>query len=451
MKNPRIALALIAALGVVAVVLWRSGQNPQPPAPTTPAPQAQAPVEPTTAPPAEPLKPQPIQAGPPARIDAPEAPTATGAPIPAGMAIYARTLADGPRVLQLSIDRAGGVRGLDNLRRATYQLFRVGTRGTSSLEALCDERGNVVITDKQAGQEEGLVDGTCWLKRGQLVVTCEPRHRAVLLAMGLAHIATALLPLQAPPWHLKSVGAAQMEGQLTNTLHYSAPHAGESALFIDPQSGRVMRLSAGNTHVALSELQTIGTAQIPTMRRISLYDDDLAETPIAVFADRVASVKPSIEPSRMKPPALTKFMPTQVVARPQLVAVRAEAGTHAGRETAVQSVASLFSWEEMAQAEMYEVLGTPPNLDQGVEVWFAMPPSAGSGNEALRQRLTVVPAEPAVASQILRVPEDQVMAAMQKFLGEVKATGRPAIRYIDRPDPKTHEITIELQVPVQRK
>ena len=386
----------------------------------------------------------------PAPIDAPEAPTAAGAPVPEGMAVYARSVADGPRVLQLSIDKAGGVRGLDNFRRATYELFRVGSQGSAALEALCDEHGNVVIMNKQTGEQQGLVDGTCWLKKGQIVLPCERRERAILVATGLAHVATALLPLQGPPWQMKLAGGAQMDGQLTNTLLYLAPNLGESTLFIDPQSGRVMRLSAHNVNVALSERQTIGHAQIPTMRRISLYDDDMAETPIATFADRVTSVKPSIEPSRMKPPAFTKLLPIQVVARPPLVVVRIEAGTYSA-ENPTASVDNLFSWEQWEQTELYEVFGSPPALDQGVELWLAVPPSAGSANEALRQRLTVIPAEPAIASQVMRVPKSQLRAELQKFLAAVKGTGRPAIRYFDRPDPKTDEFTVELQVPVQSK
>jgi hypothetical protein len=452
MKNPRIALALIAALGLVAALLWRTGQTPphDPQPPATPGQDA-APLPPVVAPPIAPIEPKPIHETAPAPFDAPEAPTATGARVPEGTAVYARGIADGPRVVQLAIDKAGGVRGLDNLRRATYELFRVGGHSSVALEALCDEKGNVLVTDKQTGEESGLVDGTCWIKRGSVVLPCDPDARALLMATGLAHVSTALVPLQGPPWQLKSAGATTLDGRLTDTLLYSAPHVPETALFVNPVSGRVERLAALNVRVELSEPQTFGFAQLPTTRRITLFDDDMQQNRVIEFADRVASIKPSAELTRMKPPAVTKLQPVQVVARPQLTAVKVDSGTHAGMQAGLDTLRGVFSWEETAKAEVYEVLGAAPTLDQGVQLWIAVPPYAGAGNEGLRQRLTVVPAEPAVASQVMRIPADQLLTAVQKFLGEQKnASGRPVVRYLTPPDPQAHEVTVELQVPVQK-
>ena len=53
----------------------------------------------------------------------------------------------------------------------------------------------VVLTDAQAGTELGVVQGTCWFRRGTVVTPCDKLQRAEAESMAWAHLASSLTPL----------------------------------------------------------------------------------------------------------------------------------------------------------------------------------------------------------------------------------------------------------------
>ncbi len=456
MKNARLILVSIAVLGLVALALWRwqsraegpvsTGQNPQPP--------VASPVAPVLAPVNQ------APAANPAQVPVVLANSAT--PVgylneaPGQVAVHAHSVADAPRVLQLVADRAGGVKGLDNLRKATYELLRTGHNFSGTVTALCDEAGNALLINPMTKTEIGIYQGNCWLKRGEVVVPCDPREAKQIQAVGLAHLATAVLPMQSNVFHAKAAGAVQLNNQLVDTVTLGgAPGLADAVLHVEPVSGRVERMASLDFTVDFGEWQTQGFARLPITRHTVLYEDDMQIKPLSQTVDRITAVQPGVDAARLKPPAVTRELAMQVGARPSLSGLHLPAGTWAGVDPALMTLVDLMNWEDSQQTEVYVVFGAPTSvesIDKDVSVWVALPPSYWSNNAAINKRVEVLATEPLVASRVVRVTEAGIAAAVLDVANRAKAAGhtlgegRPMVHELSRVDEKTHEITVDILI-----
>jgi hypothetical protein len=461
-SNPRFALGLVAALGVVAAVLWavKQGNTPLPDKPATPPPAPHAEL-PAPASASEDVAPP--QAGTPVAVDPPVAPTFDGAGAPkigVGGPLFIDSADDARKALELTIERMGGRQALEPLRKATYQHFATGDAVQFRGELQHDGVSAIAMRDPGADTAAAAADRACWRTRDGITAPCPKPVHDLLCGLRLLHAATVVLPLLDPPFAVTDSGASEIEGRIVNSIRFQLDGGGEAVLLLDPQELHVLQLEATPKdcqamRVEFSEHRKLGGAQVPGLRVVHLIDGDLQ--PLTTLVDRIADLKPGIDAKRFAAPPLTKSVALHKGVRPLLRVVEMPAGSHQGAKDKMTALQEFIGPASRAFGfELHAAYGLPTDaqtLAQGVTLWGVLPPSV---HQLPGKVVATVPATEAVL-EVARVTEYQVFGRLAGFVkaaqaaGHVASDGRPSLRCLSDPDPKTREITVEFALPVKAK
>lgn len=475
-SNQTILLGIVAALGVVAAVLWGS-KPPASPAksaepgaaavaqvpPPAAATEAQAPVAPPS-PLAGATSPEHQAVG----LSAP----ATNGELPPHA--HARKL-DGPVstpeqlawALGKAVEAGGGEAALRSLHSARWKLMLSSLNRTMFLEMKTDAKGSLVARDEQTGVERFLVDTTCRTRRGRIVVECnwadELLVRALMVgeraALPTRLLGTATVETDAPDFIYLAVPTGWPDERFSFMMNRDdavvfVASWGEAVLYADGRATLADRV------LPLSWALEPGTSAAPKRERGKLpparsTKEMLARRYQAQTNIRVTGVEPLREKVTIKLPELTASEPLKVVALPAAQYLMRPAGKHAAVGEIGGALAAGTAFDDtldLVLGEAFAPAQKAPNLDQGTAFWLTLPATPGI-QLRFKDKLTEMPALSAVAQKLVRAPWVDLPDQLAKFVAEVKAAGHePAdaatfARYwaVRETDPVLFELNVPLK------
>ncbi len=467
-SNQTILLAVVAALGVLAAVLWSTKPAPQP-TPETPTKTAPKPVSKTALPPLR---------TPPAAPEAPEDPgknlpinpTETGEmpPLREPRAFYG--LVDNPSQVQKLLDESVKATGGEVLEKtllaANWRVLLSMPLRAMSLEIRTDADGSLFIREPLDELEWFLVRDVCHFRQGRIVVECEGDQSEFVhaLYMGI---------LGAVPYRLKGLtipmeGVKDTKDIVQLDLPAPAEH-GQMRAFVSRDSGMVSSLHWGLINVNLERERADNAWATPRswwIVRLAPPSDDKGAAkreptaPGWQAAARVIDVKPSKDKTLIKLPELTGTEPLSLGTRPAMTVIEVSHTTRAKPEDAKRVVDNMKPGENNLILTPYEAFAPAdhvPNLSAGMAFWLALPPHALT---VLGEKFETkeIPAEPVIARKIVRSNLNDVPDQLVKFIGEVHTAGHHTgpgptmVRYISGNfTGRADEMLVELQVPLLGK
>lgn len=478
MKTSQIVLlGVVAALMVLAAVLWGTRPSPQPvhaPAPAgeeAPLPNAgtsdQAPVAPPS--------PTTASAALPAQMVAMPQQATNGELPPFAQPRKLEGLVQTPeqieKALNVATDLAGGDAALRPLLSARWKLMLSSVTRTLFLEMLTDAKGALRVRDEQTGVERFLEGPLCRTVRDGVVEACTHPDERLMRALQMGERASLPLRLLKEP-KLQVMDAPDL-------LFFKLPGADEEAqtvLMMNRDSAAIEAAGFTKTRLYLQGRAAVGAVTLPLVWALDPGTDEaddvgknkgkkspttakeiLAGGNKAAISIRVQSVDAMKEKNAIKMPALTESQPMKVVARPELHVMKREAGKHSNLGKVAEPLLGPLALEDKLDLSVmvaFAPAADSPRLDQKVELWVMLP-NTPSVEMRFKDKWTTIAAEPAVAKKMLLVEWGDLPDQMAKFVSEVGAAG-----YEFAPGPTVARLLgdtfgpgtpVELQVPVKPK
>ncbi len=502
-SNPKFAIAVVAALALLAGLLWMSRHNGGPK--TAPAAVGQDTSADNDGPYDGPSKgklPRLHTDGPedasattgrkaPEALAIPEAPSLENAP-PAsrgGGGFYAHSTEDALRLLKMAIEAAGGEKALAAYQKATLHTTVLQPLRVSSYEVSVDTMHTLVATDVLAQSSLGAANGRGFRRVGELVVPTDRTEFFNLQLQQVMHLATVLVPLLGKEYAVTRAGGIELDGKVVNSvqLDFGSPD-GQIVLMLDPLKFRVVALEFAFARVYFDDVRNFGDAKIPTTRRVIWFqthhasDDSksadarrrqvqvkgpttdsaeqrAADGPIELqYVDRITDITPGAQAAKLKVPPYTAASPMKFSNRPELQGFAIEAGTHKGIDAAVDAKVPALPWmpRNVLPIEAFSPGAIPADLDKSVVLWLTWPQDLPPREEALAA-LKKLAGEAYLATKTLRIHRGDVPDKLAQFVNEVTAAGytlapgQPTVVHIGEPDRQKSEVSVELQVPIIKK
>ena len=463
--NQTILLGIVAALAVVAAVLWGTKPEPKPVAPPTP-PRAAKPSEAAPVAPPAPTTPTEAAALVARATTLPINPTQTGELPPMREARAYYGVVDSPEQLAKLFDEAvkstGGEAVQRPLMAAKWKLTVAMPGRTLFLDMLTDREGNLSATDEQTGVEWFLVNDECHIRRGKLVGPCLTEGSEFIHGLHAGQIGT--LPLRLKDMKIPMESVLDGKDVVRVTLPTVAEHT-------------PMRMEVSREYGAVSAIEWCSVTAIPERRRVDnewAIPDGWAmnwappqkerktqakDAPKVVAwraSVRVTSLEPRKDKALIKLPELSAGEPMSVTSRPALTGVVAIEGARPPDDKLAGQLAKLAGFEGLIDLMLGQVFAPAqkvPALTQGAETWMLLPPQAAA-RYAKAMKLRELPAEQRIVRKVIRARWSDLPDQMVKFVGEATAagytlgTGPTVVMIIPSEDP---EALTELQIPLAGK
>lgn len=372
---------------------------------------------------------------------------------------------DADTVIERAVEAAGGREALEAMRAATLRVY-VRAAGMRDAGRLVHGRGGQVALHIDGQRlSYGMRDGGCWWREGAVTAPCFAPSRIVVRLLNAVHDATLLTPLLEAPWQRVSAHAVRLNGKISNIIQFSSDDAElEIAIWFDPLSHRPIRvqieeLGRQQSEVAWADLSDDGTfagVKVPMTRKITVSMGAKARRPWEI---RVLSAKLGSEDGDLAHSEWTVETPMARSVRRALKVVEAKAqgGHQAFVAAEVQAQAACLPHASPLLHWPLEVLGPPTSmatLESSVACWYVLR-DHGDGVEpkvASPARIRQVPATLALVTRVLRLPFDEVPAAVIATATAARAAGHTladapvVIRYLSDASGENHEVTIEVQL-----
>ena len=423
---------MVIALVATAAAIWFALRGPavQPaPAQAAPTPEA-APSLPVAASPAA------------AELPAGASPVWPQAPEvgdePALKIIEGNFIQDPKHALKLidkAIEDAGGEDALARWQDATWRRTSDESGAALSGELLHQGGKMAVRSDPATGRSTGWRGGSCWVDRGEgLVTACTLEDHAKMVLAQAIHDATVLLPLRKGVYKLVKTGVFEHEGRNVNRYEYALQGTDwQLTMLQEPADLRPLRLTVGRGDRSMEPLHCdLGTPrkfdglQVATMRRFHFQPrtdaGDRADDP--PYTEVITDVMPGVDKARMTPLKPVVGTPVRIAKRRALAVVEGQCPSHGGLfDALIATEERIPRTHNTLQPDWFEVLGSGDDaagLSAGLKVWVA-PLSAGGvvADAGFRN----IGAQERVARQVVMVPVAEVPARFAAFIAEVRKLG----------------------------
>ncbi len=467
-SNQTILLGIVAALGVVAAVLWGTKPATPPAKAATTAPKAAAKHE--EAPVAPPAPITGTELPPPRAAQLPINPTQTGElpPMREARAFYG--IVDTPEQLAKLLDETVKATGGETLQKplmaAKWKVMASMPARAVFLELQTDIDGGIYIRDTTSHAEWFLVREECRARRDHIVSDCNIEQEEFVHGLYLGTVAVM-------PYRLKQL-TIPMESVVDTRdfVFIELPTPAERAAVrvrISRDNGTVTQ-AAWNTVLVAPERNrveddwstpkawTIDASPVVVKEAVGKKPEKRdMRTPTWQAAVRVTEVKPNKDKALIKLPAVTAPEPLSIGSRPKMTALILPRATRAKPDDLKNVVVKALNFEGRLDFVPYEAFAPAdhvPNLTEGMAIWVTLPPQTiVPEDEKLQVRQ--MEEEPRIARKVIRCIWNEVPNELVKFITEVQAAGHhigagPTMaRYIRIDD--SNEGLVELQVPLKAK
>jgi hypothetical protein len=463
-SNQTLFLGVIAALGILAGVLWvyRTGTPARPDAATKPAASAKSDDSAVALP-------APVTSAltPTAHLALPPNVTETGElpPMRENRAFFGMvdSLPQLNKLLEQTYKATGGEALQKSLLAAKWRLIVTLPARALFVTMQTDAAGGLYAKDEELGTEWFLVHDTCRVHQGSLVLACLKEQDEFVHGLFLGQLAAVPLRLKGYPLTMdgvidtKDVIYLQLPGQdkqspirvQISREDGSVVRAQWSGVTASPERNR---LEGEPTTPNAWSMDETPVAPEPRGKGAAKRSQPMVTWQAAV---RVLELKPNADKAPIKLPELSGVAPMTVTARPAMSVMVVPLGGHPPVEDIRVRLNGALRYEGLLDLIVYEALAPAsqaPKLNQGVELWVASPPQ-GIATPVPKQNRREIPAAAKIARKVVRGSWPDVPAQMAKFVDEVKAAGHQmgpgptVVRcvYMDAMD----DILVELQVPLQ--